>query len=66
MTHKVQQRQRSSLPQFFSYSIAAVWLINGLYCKVLNFVPRTDSKEPEIVQANYEHFKQQWNEHFGK
>jgi len=26
--------------QFLNYFIAAVWIINGLFCKVLNFVPR--------------------------
>ena len=25
---------------FFNYFIAAVWLANGLFCKVLNLVPR--------------------------
>ncbi len=26
--------------RFLSYSIAVVWLINGAYCKLFNFVPR--------------------------
>ena len=26
--------------QFLNYFIAAVWIINGLFCKVLNLVPR--------------------------
>jgi len=26
--------------KILNYHIATVWLINGLYCKVLNFVPR--------------------------
>jgi len=26
--------------KILTYLIAAVWLINGLFCKVLNFVPR--------------------------
>ena len=26
--------------QILSFSIATVWLINGLFCKMLNFVPR--------------------------
>src|SRR6187402_1827280 len=26
--------------QFLNYFIAAVWIINGLFCKMLNFVPR--------------------------
>ena len=30
-------RKKIRLPNYF---IAAVWLINGLFCKILNFVPR--------------------------
>ena len=29
-----------SIHKTLNYLIAAIWLINGLYCKVLNFVPR--------------------------
>jgi hypothetical protein len=28
--------------QLLNYLIAAVWLVNGLFCKVLNLVPRHD------------------------
>jgi hypothetical protein len=28
------------LHKYLTYFIAAVWLINGLFCKVLNWVPR--------------------------
>ncbi len=38
---------------FISYSIAAVWLINGLVCKVLNLVPRHQQIVAEILGANY-------------
>lgn len=31
---------RRPIHQFLTYFIAAIWLTNGLYCKVLNFVPR--------------------------
>jgi len=27
-------------PQYLKYLVAAVWLVNGLFCKVLNLVPR--------------------------
>lgn len=33
--------------------IALVWLLNGLYCKVLNFVPRHQEIVSEILEANY-------------
>ena len=32
--------RNSSLNTFLTYSIAFVWFANGLYCKVLNLVPR--------------------------
>ena len=31
---------RNNIQLAINYFIAAVWLVNGLYCKVLNFVPR--------------------------
>lgn len=37
---------------FTSYSIAAVWLINGLVCKVLNLVPRHQEIVAKILGAN--------------
>lgn len=33
--------------KLISYAIAAIWLINGLFCKVLNLVPR----HQEIVEV---------------
>jgi hypothetical protein len=27
-------------PRYLEYLVAAVWLVNGLFCKVLNLVPR--------------------------
>ena len=40
-----------SLQQFLTYSIAATWLINGLFCKVLNLVPRHEQIVAEILGA---------------
>lgn len=37
----------------FKYLIAAVWLLNGLYCKVLNFVPRHEQIVARIVDEQY-------------
>ena len=36
-----------------SYLIAAVWLANGLFCKVLNLVPRHQSIVANILGAAY-------------
>lgn len=38
---------RSLLYRIINYCIAAVWLINGLYCKILHQIPR----HKEIVAA---------------
>ncbi|WP_407481707.1 DoxX-like family protein [Elizabethkingia meningoseptica] len=32
--------KKKNVHKIISYFIAAVWLVNGLFCKVLNFVPR--------------------------
>jgi uncharacterized membrane protein YphA (DoxX/SURF4 family) len=32
-----------------TYAIAAVWLVNGLFCKVLNFVPRHEQIVARIL-----------------
>jgi len=34
------------------YSISAVWIVNGLYCKVLNFVPRHDQIVSRILDIS--------------
>ena len=34
------------------YFIAAVWLINGLFCKVLNLVPRHEAIVSRILHTN--------------
>jgi hypothetical protein len=41
------------LHQFLSYLIAAVWLINGLFCKVLNLVSRHQQIVAEIIGEAY-------------
>lgn len=38
-----------SLYKTLNFLIACVWLINGLYCKVLNFVPRHEYIIGEIL-----------------
>jgi DoxX-like family len=37
------------------FVIAFIWLINGLYCKVLDFVPRHKQIVGEILGTNYAH-----------
>jgi hypothetical protein len=39
--------------QTISYLIAAVWLINGLVCKVLNLVPRHREIVARILGDNH-------------
>lgn len=36
-----------------NYCIATVWLINGLFCKVLNFVPRHEEIVARILSSHY-------------
>jgi hypothetical protein len=38
---------------FLHYAIAAVWLLNGLYCKVLGFVPRHQQIVAQILSEDY-------------
>jgi len=35
------------------YFIAAVWLINGLFCKVLNYVPRHEEIVAKILSSDH-------------
>jgi len=42
-----------SLYSLFSYCIATVWVINGLFCKVLNFVPRHEEIVSRILGSQY-------------
>lgn len=43
----------SYLSKFLTYLIALVWFINGLICKVLNYVPRHQEIVSEILGATY-------------
>lgn len=44
---------RGSLHKILIFLIAAVWLINGLFCKVLNFVPRHEQIVARILGGDY-------------
>jgi hypothetical protein len=39
--------------QIFHYLVAAVWLINGVWCKVLNQVPRHESIVKKLIAPVY-------------
>ncbi|QNL47881.1 hypothetical protein H8S90_13740 [Olivibacter sp. SDN3] len=41
--------------QIINWVIASVWLINGLYCKVLNLVPRHELIVARILGINHAH-----------
>ncbi len=41
------------LKKNLNYFIALVWLANGLFCKVLNLVPRHEQIVAEILGFNY-------------
>jgi hypothetical protein len=39
--------------QFLTNCIASIWLINGLFCKVLNFVPRHEKIVAKILETSH-------------
>lgn len=42
-----------SIYNIINYGIATVWIINGLFCKVLNFVPRHEEIVARILGGDY-------------
>ena len=44
---------RRPVYRFLSYSIATVWLINGLFCKLLHLVPRHEAIVAAILGQTY-------------
>lgn len=42
--------------KIFDYFIAAVWLINGLFCKLLNFAPRHEEIVRRILGGGHSVF----------
>ncbi len=45
--------QKNLLQSFFKYSIAIVWITNGLFCKVLNLVPRHEQIVERILGVEF-------------
>ena len=41
------------IQQLLTYCIAAVWMVNGLFCKLLNLVPRHQQIVSGILGTNY-------------
>lgn len=42
-----------NIHKILTYCIATIWLANGLFCKVLNFVPRHEQIVLEILNSSY-------------
>ena len=45
--------QKNIIQNIFKYSIAVVWIANGLFCKVLNFVPRHEQIVARILGTEF-------------
>ena len=45
--------REDNLNKLLTYAIAAVWLVNGLFSKVLNFVPRHEQIVGRILDEQY-------------
>lgn len=41
------------MSHFIKYAIAAIWLVNGLFCKVFNLVPRHEQIVAAILGDEY-------------
>jgi uncharacterized membrane protein YphA (DoxX/SURF4 family) len=44
---------RSLINSAFTYSLAFVWIINGLFCKIMNLVPRHKQIVSRILGREY-------------
>lgn len=45
--------QKNIISNIFKFSIAFVWIANGLFCKILNLVPRHEQIIASILGAEY-------------
>jgi len=45
--------QKNIIPYIFKFSIAFVWIANGLFCKVLNLVPRHEQIVARILGSEF-------------
>ena len=46
---QINQMSKNKYPKFLTILIASVWLINGLFCKVLHLVPRHEKIVTRIL-----------------
>ena len=53
LTRKKSKMTDTRKHQILTYFIASVWLINGLFCKVLNLVPRHQQIVAKILDTQY-------------
>jgi len=53
VTYAFQTMTDKSIHKLLNYCIAAIWLVNGLFCKVLNFVPRHQQIVASILGDKY-------------
>ena len=44
---------KTSIYKILTYCIAVVWIANGLFCKVLNFVPRHEEIVARILGSDH-------------
>lgn len=44
---------KTNINKILTYCIATVWIANGLFCKVLNLVPRHEQIVARILGADY-------------
>ena len=44
---------KENLHNILIYCIAAVWIVNGLFCKILDFVPRHEAIVAHILNDDY-------------
>jgi DoxX-like family len=49
----MKSKSKNSIHAIITYFIAAVWLVNGLFCKLLNFVPRHQQIVARILGTNH-------------
>lgn len=53
LTDTVQTEMNDKKHKILTYIIATVWLVNGLFCKVLNLIPRHEQIVARIIGNDY-------------
>jgi len=55
MATLINQNQQFSAQRILNWCIAAIWIVNGLFCKVLGFVPRHEQIVKRILAPHNSH-----------